>query len=782
MQSQLEYQISLDNISDIVFSLDLPGNIHYINRAVEGILGYQVEDLIGQHISKILSPESWQEVQRFFQLYIRHNREVTAPLTFIRNDGAPVILETKALPITQEGRIVAIQGTCRDITEKVQLEQQLKQEKWQTQILYDISAILNLPLELKDLLQRCLDKLCDYLAVPIGHIRSFDLEAGTAQLVVARGLSERYVRTEESTPIRLYDSLFYTQLSQGNPVIIENYEEDGSLPRKKLLEEGVKSAIFIPIKSREKKTLGILTLASKEYRSFRASILPLLEAVTTQIGLAMERHMLQQNLIRTKEKYQNMFNYANDYIYVIDLDGYFIEANLAAKEFIGYLPGERVHLRDFIPPDKPEELIKVENIIKQLLEGKITQASFEQEIINREGQRAILETRGVLLRDPAGNPIAFQGISRDITQRKKLEREISEARKFLTNILEQMLDLVIVTDPQGIITFFNSRVKKVFQYETKDLLGQPIWKFYPRGKKEARKIMASLMKQGRIANYELDLVDKTGRIVPLLISIVLLRNEEGKITGTLGVAKDLTEKKALERQIIQSEKLASLGRLTAGAAHEIFNPMQIILGISQLLMKREGIDPYVVDQLKRIESQVRRVTNIINGMLQFSRTISEERDLIDLNVTLKEALSLVDYELPKAGIEVSLDISPSPLMIFGNKADLIQLFVNLLINAKDAMPQGGRILVKTSRHEDQGLSWARATVTDTGVGIPPDIMAKIFDPFFTTKEVGKGTGLGLAICYGIVERHEGHISVESQPGQGTTFTIDLPLIVEGAKP
>jgi PAS domain S-box-containing protein len=778
MESQVEHKILLDQISDIVFSLDVPGHIIYVNKAVEKVLGYQVERLIGEHVSTILLPESWQEIQYQFQINIKFGREVIVPTSFKKADGDLAILETKAIPVFQGGKIVAIQGICRDITEKVQLEEMLKQEKWQAQVLYNISAILNQPLELEELLRLCLDKLCEYMAVPIGYIRSFDFDAGTTRLLVGLGLSEKYVSEEKTFPIKLVESSFYTRLSQGNSIIIKDFEKDPQLPRKKLLYEGVKSAVYIPIKPREGSPIGILTLASREKGHFKPEILPFLETICSQIGIAAERALLREKLVRTKEKYQHIFTNANDLIYIIDLEGYFLEANLAAREYIGYEPGKKIRLKDIIPPDKPEECVKIEEVLKQLLKEEIITSSFEIEILKQDGERAILETQGVLLKDSDGNPIAFQGISRDITERKRLERELTEAQKFLTGILEQMLDLVIVTDPHGIITFFNPGVKTVFRYEAEEMLGQPIWKFYPKGKKEAKKIMAHLMREGKLANYELDLIDKEGKLIPLLISIVLLKDEKGEIIGTLGVAKDLTEKKALERQILQSEKLASIGRLTAGAAHEIFNPMQIILGISQLLMARKDLAENVVAQLKRIELQVKRVTNVINGMLQFSRTSSQERDILDLNAALKEALALINYDFPKAGVDIVVQLNPQPIMVYGNKGELTQLFVNLLINARDAMPKGGKIIVTTSTYINQGEIWIRASITDTGVGISSEILPKIFDPFFSTKEVGKGTGLGLAICHGIVERHGGYISVESQPGHGTTFIIDLPSIMK----
>ena len=772
---QIDYQISLDQLSDLVFSLDVPGNVLYVNRAIERILGYSPDTIIGQHLSKFLTAESWQTVQRLFQSHIRFNREVTVPLSFIKADGRIAILEVKAVPIAQDNKIVAIQAICRDITEKVRLEEQLKQERWQAQVLYEITTILNQPLGPEDLAGACLDRLCEFLGVPIGHIRSFDPRARTAPMIVGRGLSANYITEENASPFNIEDSPLYTSLCQGNSLVIENFEQDPRLPRRKLLREGVKSAVYVPIKSRERSLLGFLALASREYNYFKPEILPFLESITSQMGIATERTLFQQRLARAKEKYQHIFTYANDLIYLFDLEGNFIEANLAAREFTGYGLNDRIHIRDILPPDKPEEIIKLERVIQQLLQGETTQASLEMEIVKTNGERAILDTRGVLLRDHSGKPMGFQGISRDITERKRLEKELRDNKEFLDNIIQNIVDTIIMTDIHGIVTFYHPGLMTETRYSPAEMLGQPLWKFYREGKKEAKKIMSILKKEGRLINYELELVEKGGKVVPYLTSSILLRDDRGEIVGTLGIAKDLTEKKALERQVFQSEKLASIGMLAGGAAHEIFNPMQVILGISQLLMQKQKWDDSVIEKLKKIEDQVKRVTNIINGLRQFSHSSLPEKTMLDLNATLKEALSLIEYDFPKEGIDLIVKLDPQPLILYGDSAELIQLFVNILINARDAMPKEGRVTITTAPYINQERNWVRIVISDTGCGIPPELLPKIFDPFFTTKAAGKGTGLGLTVCHGIVKRHDGLISVESQPRQGTTFTIDLPL-------
>jgi len=247
-----------------------------------------------------------------------------------------------------------------------------------------------------------------------------------------------------------------------------------------------------------------------------------------------------------------------------------------------------------------------------------------------------------------------------------------------------------------------------------------------------------------------------------------LLDNQFRAYGTIIVFEDITEKIGLQQQMLTSEKLASIGLLSAGVAHEINTPLTGISSYVQMLQKKLTEANYL-QILKKIEDQTDRVSKIVKNLLSFSRNPADQAfHRIDLKESLEEIISLIDYRLKSLNINLSLDLKP--VIIYAQRERLQQVFINIILNALDAMPGGGQLTIQTRQQEARAI----IKITDTGLGIKPEHLPRIFDPFFTTKGIGKGTGLGLSISFAIVKEHEGQILVDSQVGQGTTFTIILP--------
>ncbi len=250
-----------------------------------------------------------------------------------------------------------------------------------------------------------------------------------------------------------------------------------------------------------------------------------------------------------------------------------------------------------------------------------------------------------------------------------------------------------------------------------------------------------------------------------------LLDKEGQISGRLIIVDDITERVRLEDQIVQNDKLTSMGLLAAGVAHEVNTPLAVISSHSQLLRKQLPTDDDRHAVMDKIIKQTFRASEIVNNLLSFSRNNPAEFVELDVYRIITETLSLLEHQLKSAGIRVEKDFAAAAPLAFGNAGKLQQVFLNLFLNARDAMPDGGTLRIRT----DGADSMLRIWIEDTGVGILGDNIKKIYDPFFTTKDVGKGTGMGLAVSYGIVQEHGGSIGAESVPGQGTTFRLELPL-------
>ncbi len=243
----------------------------------------------------------------------------------------------------------------------------------------------------------------------------------------------------------------------------------------------------------------------------------------------------------------------------------------------------------------------------------------------------------------------------------------------------------------------------------------------------------------------------------------------------------MTDRAELERRLVQADKLSSIGLLAAGVAHEVNTPLAVISTYAQMLAKQISGDAQKAPLLEKIARQTFRASEIVNSLLNFSRTSPTEFVSVDLNKVVRETLTLIEHQLATVSVKVTLSLDDKLPRIKGNPGKLQQVFLNLFLNARDAMEAGGVLAVRTSRDENHD-GWVRVTVADSGAGIARENLTRIFDPFFTTKAARKGTGLGLSVSYGIVREHGGDIEVESEMGAGTRFQLSFPEVVPAKRP
>jgi signal transduction histidine kinase len=259
----------------------------------------------------------------------------------------------------------------------------------------------------------------------------------------------------------------------------------------------------------------------------------------------------------------------------------------------------------------------------------------------------------------------------------------------------------------------------------------------------------------------------------LNIAIAPLISKNMEQIGRLIIFDDVTDRAELERRLVQADKLSSIGLLAAGVAHEVNTPLAVISTYAQMLAKQVADDEQKSKLLEKIAKQTFRASEIVNSLLNFSRTSTTEFGEVSVNRVIQETLSLLEHQMQKAGLEVRTALDTTAPTIAGNPGKLQQVFLNLFINARDAMTSGGVLEVKTSHEDDGGV---QIDVLDSGHGIDPEHIHRIYDPFFTTKGARKGTGLGLSVTYGIIQEHGGAIKVFSRPGGGTRFHLEFPPV------
>ena len=364
----------------------------------------------------------------------------------------------------------------------------------------------------------------------------------------------------------------------------------------------------------------------------------------------------------------------------------------------------------------------------------------------------------------------------DVTEEVKLEEEIRSHQNYIANITENSADAILSLDENNIIKTWNKGAEHIYGYKAEEIIGKHFEILVPedlKKKGEIEKIIKETLEKGFIRNFETERLTKDGEKVAVALTRTVIKNSEGKVIGSSAIVRDITEKRNLQRQIIQSEKLSAVGELTAGLAHEIGTPLNIISGRAEYLLSLVGKDMKIAKDLKIIINQIDRITSLIQQLLKFTRSEKREVKPININSVIKDTINLLETKLDKSKINIKTNFSAGIPLIHGDENQLQQVFVNLLINAIHAMANGGEIKITTQ--PDVKNHKILVTVKDTGCGIPEENLSRIFDPFFTTKEIGKGTGLGLAVTYGIIKDHGGDIEVSSEVNNGSEFTVRLPV-------
>jgi two-component system, NtrC family, sensor kinase len=357
--------------------------------------------------------------------------------------------------------------------------------------------------------------------------------------------------------------------------------------------------------------------------------------------------------------------------------------------------------------------------------------------------------------------------------RSKAE-ELSELKDYSENILESLDSGIVVVSLDGQITSWNRAMESLYGRRREETLGRALEEIFPIKFLEALRGSMVLGSQGEIAHiYKLHLPASDGRSLMVNVSVAPFEARPAERRGTILILDDVTARVRLEEQLQHTEKMASVGLLAAGVAHEVNTPLAGISSYTQLLRGQIEESDSRRTLLDKIEKQSFRAAKIINNLLNFSRSGGAEFDRMDVNKSLLDVLSLLEHQLTGSRIRVRRELASDLPPIRGNENGIQQVFFNLILNARDAMPRGGWLTLVTYADGDTVV----VEVRDTGHGIRKEHVRRIYDPFFTTKGIGRGTGLGLSVSYGIVQEHGGGIFVDSTPGQGTRFQVALPSLV-----
>ncbi|NWF91803.1 MAG: PAS domain S-box protein [Syntrophaceae bacterium] len=497
------------------------------------------------------------------------------------------------------------------------------------------------------------------------------------------------------------------------------------------------------------------------------------------------RKKFEKDLKDSEEKLRTLFERVRHGLFISSKEGKFLDCNQALLDMLGYATKE-----EFLKIDIAQDLYvnpEDRKVFQQRIEREGYVKDMEVEFKKKNGERITVLLTGHPIQNERGETIGYQGINLDISERKRIENELREANEFFMNLIESSVDGIIAADMKGNIFIFNKGAEILTGYTADEVIGKVhIADIYPPG--IAKEVMERLRSPdfggvGKLLPTQFNVVNRFGEEIPIQLSAALIYDGTGREIASVGIFTDLRPRLAMEKklqqthvQLVSSEKMASLGKLAAGIAHEINNPLGGILIYSSLLMEdlRED-DPKRAD-LERIVQEAGRCKEIVKSLLEFARQTEPKMEPTDINRAITDGLFFLENQALFHNIRIIKQLDPFLPFVRGNAGQIKQVFMNIIVNAGEAMHGNGTLTITTTPSPDRKMVFVE--FTDTGEGIAEENLTRIFDPFFTTKDVGKGTGLGLSTSYGIVESHGGKIRVKSKVGEGTTFTIELPVYPE----
>jgi PAS domain S-box-containing protein len=597
--------------------------------------------------------------------------------------------------------------------------------------------------------------------------------------------------------------------ASGHPAWKSDVATDASFHRMSIATRmGLHGALAFPIRN-ERDVTGVMVFFTRDIREPDHDLLKDMADIGNRVGLFTERKRAEEALRKSEATGRALLESAAEGIVIVNPDGRIVLANVRTEELFGYQRDELLgQTLEVLLPERFQNS-HADHRAVYFAEPRVRPMGIGLDLAARrkDGTEFPVEISLSFIKTEDG--VIAMGFITDITERKQAEealaREVQEVARlgeeaqvreaFIRDVVESIRDGIVVVDREGRITAWNRAMEQLYGMTAIEARGLPILEAFPKLKAQGfAKVLARILEESE--EVALGGVEHETRFrgrVTMDLKGSPLRTPTGDVIGAVLALEDVTERIQLERIARQSEKMAAVGTLAAGIAHEINNPIGIITSRVELMLmeaREEGLPPEVMKDLQVVEKHAGRVAKITQGLLSFSRQAPWKMTTVDVNQVVEETLLLVEKQLAKEGIALKKDLAADPPKIQGSPNHLEQVIVNLLTNAREAMPRGGVLRVSTTVHrppltddrkgEDRSgrrssviESGVQIRIGDTGPGILAEIVPRIFDPFFTTKE--QGSGLGLSITYGIVREHGGTISVDSQPGEGSTFIIQLPI-------
>lgn len=700
---------------------------------------------------------------------------------------------------TKAQLIRELQEMRKQIAEFAVLESERKRAEQRLNTQFAVTQVLAESATLRDATAPLLQAICEGIGWELGEFWRVDTAASVLRWdgswhVPSLEASEFEALNHEMTfspgsglPGRVWAS--------SQPAWIPDAAADADFSRRSIAARmGLHGVFAFPVRS-EREMIGVMLFFSREIRPPDHDLLKFMDDVGKRIGLFTERKRAVEILRQSEATSRAFLESAAEGVVIVNREGSIVVINAKTEELFGYRRDELIGQRLEIL--LPEHLWTAHDAhrVEYFAHPRVRPMGAGLDLVARRKDGSEFPVEISLSFVEKEDDILAMGFITDITERKRVEEALTRQAEeltrladetlvretFIRNVVESIRDGIVVLDREGRITNWNRAMEERYGVPATEVRDLPILVVFPTLKAEGfEKVLPRILEENRevaLEGFEYETRDR--RLVTVNIKGSPLRTPTGEIIGAVLTLEDVTERVQLERMARQSEKMAALGALAAGIAHEINNPIGIIASRVELMLmeaRERRLSSEVLKDLEVLEKHAGRVARITQGLLSFSRQSPWKLDAVDVNQVVEEALLLVEKQFAKEGITVKKDFTADLPKIQGSSNQLEQVVVNLLNNAREAMPNGGTLRVSTALGRDprvEDRSKVEIQVGDTGPGIAPEVFPRIFDPFFTTKE--QGTGLGLSVSYGIVQEHGGTIIAESRPGEGSTFIVQLPI-------
>ncbi len=486
-----------------------------------------------------------------------------------------------------------------------------------------------------------------------------------------------------------------------------------------------------------------------------------------------ERARLEQSLRTSEAEYRALFERAGTAVSVIRPDGIFAKVNDVFEALSGYRKEELINKAHYLLFVHPRDRERIDAYHRaRLVDSTSAPAIYEFSFVNRWGAERTVHISVSAM--PSGEQISSLI---DLTDQRKLEQEVRSKEQFLANILRYSVDAIVALDENGRIRSWNHGADLMFGYGPREMIGKRFTAILAeevRRSREFKEVQEQFQKKGFLRNYVVPAVTKDERRITIEITRTAIRDETGKDLGSSAIIRDITEKLRSEQRMIQQEKMLALGELAASLAHEVKNPLNSMV-INMEVMRGHlanlsgNTQAALQKYLDVLSSEVQRLNKVMRGVLDFARPIEGDLAKVSLESTLEHVIALVNAGALKKKIKIRLAIEKNLPAVDAVEDHLKQIFLNLILNAFEAMPKGGALMISAERNQENGIT---LEISDNGIGIPRKNLNRIFDLYFSTKE--KGSGLGLALAQRLIRSMGGTIHVKSRVKHGTKFTITLP--------